>query len=169
MSGWRIAVVVVLATVAVVIALTLTGAANGLALLVYVLFLAAVLFAQLVARLRLPLPSALDFDSLLSGPRQQPMEVEQFETIKRLLAVSSYSESDLYSRLRPLVREILATRLSRRYGIDLGREPERARALLGQGRAWELARSDREPPHDRLARGWPERELELLVEELESL
>ena len=67
--------------------------------------------------------------------------MEQLETVKRLVTLAGSSRSDLL-RLRPLVREIVAARLSRRYGVDLEREPERAEALLGKGRAWELVRPD---------------------------
>jgi len=166
---WRPALLVLAATVALGVALTLTGAANGLALLVYVLFLAAVAFALLVARLRAGLPPAADFERLLAGPGRRPTDVEQFETVKRRVAIASYSQLDLHSRLRPLVRDIVAARLLRRHGVDLEREPERAATIIGEGRAWELARPDREPPADRFARGWSVRELEQLVEELEGL
>jgi hypothetical protein len=169
MRLWRAGVLVLVATIALVLALTLAGAGNGLALLVYVLFLAAVLFALLVARLRTALPAAPSFEALLARPKEHQSPVEQFDTIRRRVAMGSYSEAELYSRLRPLVRDIVAARLSRRYSVDLEREPERARALVGEGRVWELARPDRTRPSDQLARGWSERELEQLVEELESL
>ena len=132
------------------------------------LFVAAILLAVLVARLGAALPLAMDFERVVSKPGKHEPPVEQFETVKRRVAISSYSQLDLHSRLRPLVQDIAAARLSRRYGIDLGREPERAAALLEGNRIWELVRSDREPPTDRFAPGWSEHELERLVEELET-
>ena len=38
----------------------------------------------------------------------------------------------------PLVRRIATARLARDHGIDLGLQPERAHALLGDGLLWEV-------------------------------
>ena len=62
------------------------------------------------------------------------------------------SSFHLHMRLRPILREIAAHRLSMRFGVDLDREPERARELIGV-EAWELVRPERPPPSDRLASG----------------
>jgi hypothetical protein len=74
----------------------------------------------------------------------------------------------LHMRLRPILREIAAHRLSMRFGVDLRREPERARELIGV-EAWELVRPDRPPPSDRLAPGPPASQLIKVVEELERI
>jgi hypothetical protein len=74
----------------------------------------------------------------------------------------------LHTRLRPMLREIAAHRLSMRFAVDLDREQERARELIG-GDAWELVRPERLPPGDRLAPGPPASHLSKVVEELERI
>lgn len=74
----------------------------------------------------------------------------------------------LHARLRPILREIAAHRVSVRFGVDLDREHERARELIG-GDAWELVRPGRPPPGDRLAPGPPASHLSKVVEELERI
>ena len=78
------------------------------------------------------------------------------------------SSFHLHTRLRPLLREIAAHRLSMRFGVDLDREHERARELIG-GEAWELVRPERPSPSDRLAPGPPASHLSKVVEELERI
>jgi hypothetical protein len=168
MRLWKACLLVLTVAVVLVVALALAGVGNGLALLAYALFIAALLFAWLIGRLSRALPLALDFHRLLPRPDRADTRVEQFETVKRSVILARSSQSDLL-RLRPLVREIVAARLSRRYGVDLEREPERAALLMGESRAWELARLDSAGPADRYAPGWSPRELEQLVEELERL
>ena len=168
MRLWKLILLALAGAVALVIGLVLAGVGNGLALLAYVLFVAALLFAWLIGRLTTVLPLAPDFQRMLRRPDRSETRVEQFETVKRSVVLAGSSRSDLL-RLRPLVREIVAARLARRYGVDLEREPERAASLLGEGRAWELVRPDSATPADRYAPGWSQRELEQLVEELERL
>ena len=55
-----------------------------------------------------------------------------------------------------------------RRGVDLDREPERARELIGAN-AWELVRPERTPPTDRLAPGPPLADLRVVVDEIERL
>ena len=106
---------------------------------------------------------------MLTAPSRAETELEQYETVKLSLAISRYSRADLHAQLRPPVRDIVAARLLRDYGIDLDHEPDRAQAILEGGRAWELVRPDHRSPDDRSAPGWSEHELEQLVEELERL
>jgi hypothetical protein len=169
MSGWRIAALVVAATVGVVLALLLAGSAHGLALLAYVLFLGGLAPTVLVAHLGALLPVAPPFEQLLARAPKPERPVEQLETMQRIVSAAGWNQAELHYRLRPVVREVLAARLSRRHGIEPDREPERARALVGDGRVWELARPDREPPEDRYQRGWSRRDLEELLDELESV
>ncbi len=169
MKIWKAALLGLAATVALVIALMLTGVAQGLVLLAYVIFLVALLFAMLIGRLRRVLPLAVEFRRMLPPPALPEAHAEQFETVKLWVAIARYSRSDLYFRLRTPVRDIVAARLSRSYGVDLEREPDRAAGILGEGRAWELVRPDYRSDSDRSAPGWSEHEVEQLVEELENL
>jgi hypothetical protein len=169
MNVWKAAGPVVIALAGLAIALVLHGKTGGLALVVYVFVLGVALVALALSRLGRALPLAPQSRRLLPQPRNSIDEVEQFRTIARQLTLSSWSEHDLHLRLRPLIQEIARARLARQYGVDLDREPERARALIGSGPVWELIRPDRERPEDRQARGWSEPELERLMDELEDL
>jgi hypothetical protein len=169
MSGWRIAALVVASTVGVVVALLFAGSAHGLTLLAYVLFLGALAVTVLVAQLAALLPVAPPFEQLLARAPRSEAPVEQLETMQKIVTAAGWNQAELHYRLRPVVREVLAARLSRRHGIDPDREPERARAVVGDGRVWELARPDRDPPEDRYQRGWSRRDLEELLDELESV
>lgn len=168
MSAWKLAAAVLAATVGVVLALLLAGASHGLALLAYVLFLGAVGLAVLARRLRDELPPAPRFERLLAVAARRAEPVGQLERIRRELAAAGWSQAELHYRLVPIVREVAAARLSRRHGVDLDRQPERARALLG-GRVWELARPGRERPDQAHGGGWSRRELEELLDELEGI
>lgn len=169
MSAARATGLLLVATIGVVLALLLAGSADGLALLAYVLFLAALALTVLVDRLQEALPPARELDRLLSRPSRREEPIGQLETLTRVLSSATWSQRDVHYRLRPATREIASALLSRRYGVDLDRQPERARALLGDGVAWELARPDRDPPEDGYGRGWSRRELAELLEELEAI
>jgi hypothetical protein len=159
----------VVAALALVPVLVLAGSAHGLALLVYLLFLAALVLALLVARLCQTLPRAA---SPLSSRSQSPHRdgsIAQFEKIRQALEAAEWTEEHLHESLRPIVREIVAARLLRRHGIDLEHAPARAHAIVGDGYAWDLARPDRRPPALARSRGWSQDELDKLLDELEAL
>ncbi len=84
------------------------------------------------------------------------------------MTLGASSSYDLHYRLRPTLRETAAGLLAVRRGITLDREPERARAALGE-ETWQLVRRDREPPEDRVARGLDAVRLRAVVESLEAL
>lgn len=169
MSGWRATATVLAATAGLVLALLFAGSSHGLALLAYLFFLGALALAVLIGRLQAELPVAAPFERLLTTAPRSAGPVEQLETIRRTLSAAGWNQAELHYRLRPLVRGIVVARLSRRHGVDLDREPERARALVGEGRVWELVRPGREPPDDRYARGWSRRAQEELLDELERI
>jgi hypothetical protein len=155
------------ATVALIVALTLAGAAHGLALLAYVLFLAAAALVIVIERLRTVLPQTR---FKRSTPMREPEDpVRQLERIKHALAAAEWSETYVYESLRPLVQEIVAAGLARGHGFDLERSPERVRAIVGDGYAWDLVRPDRRPPSNARARGWSHEQIDRLLGELESL
>jgi len=168
-SAWKITATVLAGTAGVVLALLLAGWSHGLVLLAYVLFVSAVALLVLAGRLRAALPPATPFEELLAAAPWRVQPVGQLESIRQGLAAASWSRGELHYRLAPMIREIAAARLSRRHGVDLDRQPERARALIGDGRVWELAGPRRGPPENRRAGGWSRRELEELLDELEEI
>jgi len=168
-SGWKIVGLVLAATAGLAVALLLAGGAHGLALLAYVLFVGAAALVVLAGRLRTALPPAPRFERLLAAAPQRDEQVGQLETIRRRLSAAGWSEGELHYQMTPMVREIAAARLSRRHGVDLDRQPEEARALLGDGRVWELVRPDWQRPDNWRSGGWSRHELAELLDELEGI
>ena len=164
----RIALILAAATVALAVALALAGAGRGIALYAYVLVLVALAVGVLGARIGAALPATPPLERLVPRNREREARVPQLEALVHRLSGGAPNAFDLHHRLRPLVREIAAAGLARSHGVDLERRPERAHELVG-ARTWELVRPDREPPEDRFARGWSEKELGELVDELERI
>ena len=149
-------------------ALAVSGA-RSILLDVYFLGMGGVLLLALVRTTReggSPGPS--DFDRALEEmSRRRPSDSGEL-TLVNEVEQSSASALHLHVRLRPILREIAAHRLWMRFGVDLDREQERARELVGAN-AWELVRPERLPPSDRLARGPAPADLRVVVDELERL
>jgi hypothetical protein len=158
----------------------LVSAAAGAALLftsepqarivdVYVVVLAAVVMLALFRAVRLtapPHPSAFAYALVrLRAPRDaRSAEVPE----ERDVVLSRLSAFHYYIRVRPVLQEIATQRLRSRFGVELEREPERARELV-PSRAWEVVRPDAAPPADRLARGPSVDAQREVVEALEGL
>jgi hypothetical protein len=93
--------------------------------------------------------------------------IPELDRLERELHMSAAREFDLHYRLRPLVREIAATRLEQR-GLRLDSTGPAVRELLGED-LWELVRPGRAAPRDRLAAGPGPATLRRMIESLESL
>ena len=135
----------------------------------YLVALGGVILLALV-RITLVTAPATDgsqFDRGLAAMRRSPPDAGELE-LARELELSRLNAFHLHLRVRPLLREIAAHRLMKRYGIDLDAEPGRARELVG-ARAWELVRPERPPPRDRLAPGPPLSSLRDVVADLERV
>jgi hypothetical protein len=109
-------------------------------------------------------PSA--FESALRRPSPRPHEPEQLAEIGRSLELGVASAFDFHTRLRPLLREIAASRLAAAHGVDI--DSDAGRRLLGDD-AWRLLSRDREPPDDRRAPGPSFRDVERLVAAIEAV
>lgn len=150
-------------------ALAVSGA-RAVLLDVYLLGIGGVLLLALVRTTseRGPATGASDFDRALGDmSRRYPSDSGEL-TLVHDVQQSVASTFHLHVRLRPILREIAAHRLWLRFGVDLDRESERARELIGV-EAWELVRPERPPPSDRLAPGPPPSHLNKVVEELERI
>ena len=151
-----------------IVAFTSTGMRDVL-LDVYLLAMGGVVLLALVRMTRVKAPAA--------GPSQLDRARERMETppadsgeltLVRELELSKMSAFHLHVRLRPVLQEIAAYRVRKRYGVELSTEPERARELIGSS-AWEIVRPDRPPPRDRLAPGPSFAQLSEVVDELEKV
>jgi hypothetical protein len=149
-------------------ALAVSGA-RAVLLDVYLLGVGGVLLLALVRATREGAPStdASDFDRALAESRRHPSDSGEL-TLVRDVKQSTISAFHLHVRLRPILREIAAHRLWMRFGVDLDRDQEHARELIGAN-AWELVRPGRLPPSDRLAPGPASADLRVVVDELERL
>lgn len=169
-AGTRRAVAAVtVATAGAGLALVLAGWSHGLVLFAYVLFVGAVTVMVITGRLRAALPPAVPFERLLPTRPRPTEQAGQLETIMRGLSAAGYSQAELHHRLAPMTREIAAGRLSRRHGVDLNRQPERAHALIGDGRVWDLVRRRQGPLDNAPGSGWSRQHLEELLDELERI
>lgn len=111
----------------------------------YELVLGAIALAALAAALRRLRPQRWEartpFDARHDRePKAKPLA--ELERIDRLLVLGAANAFDAHHRVRPFFRELAAERLHAHHGVDLDREPERARELLGE-ELWELVRPDR--------------------------
>ena len=155
-----------LLTIAVGVALVLEPGRKALIFQLYALAIGALLLTALVraASRRFGRVERSPFEAALRAEPPADLVPEELERLRRHVALARSSAYDLHFRLRPALVEIAEARLWQR-GIDLAREPDRARAALGD-ELYELVRPDREPPRDSRAPGPPLAELENAVEML---
>jgi hypothetical protein len=157
------------ATAGAGIALLFTSGAGARIVDVYVLVVAAILMlamyrtARAIARTR---PSTFDRAVAQLRSRFPDEQVEVRE--ERDVVLSRVNALHYHVRVRPVLREFADLRLRSRYGVDLDREPGRARDLVAS-RAWDIVRPDRDPPADRLGRGPSFEEQRAVMDELERL
>ncbi len=97
----------------------------------------------------------------------ESLPLEQLRRIDRTLAAARASEVGVDRELRPLFRAIAATRLARR-GVDVDRNAEEARAILGDD-LWELVRAERPRGSHLVAGGVSTAGLRTLIERLERI
>jgi hypothetical protein len=155
-----------------------SAAAGGLALFthglralafdLWLLGIAAVLLLALYRVERLLAPAtASPLDQALERMRPREAAVPEL-ALERDVVLSRAMEFHFHIRLRPVLRDIAAHRLRSRYGVELDREPARARELV-PAHAWEVVDPGRPLPEDRLAPGPTVHELSAVVDELERL
>ena len=165
----RIALVVLVATAILLPLVILVPSRRTLLVGIYELVLAATAIGAIVGSFRAFEPEPWMRSPLERGrekpERQQP--IAELDRIDRLVVLGAANEFDLHYRLRPLLRQVAGERLYVRYGLDLDRDPERVRPLLGDD-LWELVRPEREVG-SRSGPGLPAAELTQHVARLEQL
>jgi hypothetical protein len=159
---------VVVSAAAGIAALTSSGG-HAILLDVYLLCIGGVLLLALVrtTRARAPVDRRSSFDAAVAEMRRVPAD-SGAPAMLRDLQLARASAFHLHVRVRPVLREIAAHRLRTRYGVELDREPARARELVGAS-VWEVVRPDCSPPADRLALGPSTAELQAVVDDLEAV
>jgi len=114
-----------------------------------------------------PVPPS-HFDAALGRRQPVPPAFPALARLGREISMATGSAYDLHFRLRPTVREVAAGLLLFRRGVDLDRQPERARVALGD-ETWELVRADRPTPAERRGPGMSPEQLDRVVASLERL
>ena len=153
-----------LATLALAVGAVAAPGSRTLALEVYLFVVTGLTLLGLLVAVTTAVPPRA-----AQRPHRRQLEattLPQLDSITQAVSFAQASAAGLHYRLRPILREVAAARLARR-GVALDREPQRARALLGEP-AWELVRPDREPG-ERFEKGWAEADLVKVVEGLESV
>jgi hypothetical protein len=141
-------------TICAGIALIFTAGSRALVIDVYllvvggILLLAVIRFVRAIRRMTPP----STFDAAIARARRPRARDGDAFTLDREIELSRMDAFHFHVRLRPVLREIAAHRLRVRYGVELDREPERARELLS-AEVWDVVRADRPPPTERLAPG----------------
>jgi hypothetical protein len=156
------------ATAGLVVAVALLPGHREQALDAYLLALGAIALAVLVAATR---RLEADLEPLVPtrpAEREAPAGIPELDRIDRVLVLAAASGFDVHYRVRPLLRPLAVDRLARR-GIDLDRQPDTARALLGD-QLWELVRPERRiSDEERMGRGLSTAELARLVDAVEAV
>jgi hypothetical protein len=114
-----------------------------------------------------PLPSRSRFEELQRVPPARKPRPAELERLERGVDLGIARAEDFHVLLRPALRGIAATLLAAR-GLDLDRDSERVRELLGE-ESWDLLRPGRERPENPFQRGVEPARLRRLVEDLERL
>ena len=167
----RIVEVLVLPTLGLVAGLTLAPGRGELIAHVYIVVVLAGCLGVLVAAIAAAQPDAgpsLLERGLRVPPRPAVERLGELARIETDVTLGQATAFDLHYRLRPTMQLIAGGLLAARRGIDLDRQPERARAALG-AETWELVRPDREPPADRNAPGIEREALRRAVASLEEM
>ena len=135
----------------------------GYTIVVAAIGMAAVTRAMRDSRFDDPSP----FQQALTRERIPPTRPNELIRVERDLLLGSENAGHFHARLLPLLRGAAAARLAH-HGVDLARQPDAARRLLGD-ELWTFVRPDREEPADLYAAGPSVRAVRRLVEQIEAL
>jgi len=167
--AWSVLQLFLLPSLGLVVALLIAPQRATLAIhvwLLIVLGLAFVAFMQLVLVLYPSVPSP--FEGSLRRHQPSAERPSSLSRLEREVSMAGSAAFDVHFRLRPVITELATELLSSRRGIELERDPEQARAALGDD-VWELVRPDRPQPAERHGSGIDENRLERVVTALERV
>ncbi len=136
----------------------------------YELVLGTLAIGAILGALRALEPGKWEPRSVFERPPERPPRPEpiaELERMDRVLVLAASSAFDVHHRLRPLLRDLASERLHAHHGVELDREPERARELVGDS-LWEIVRPGRELRR-RSGPGLPLDRTAQLVRDLERL
>jgi hypothetical protein len=156
----------ILPTVAFATVLAFMPGRAGLALRIYGLIVSVAVLGCALRALVRAFPPSTPLRKASGRSERGSAAPETLERIEQEAILGVAGAFELHHRLRPRLRDLAAGLLATRRRLSLDKDPEGARAVLGED-TWELVRPDRPPPEDRLARGLPAARLRAVVESLE--
>lgn len=166
---WRAVEWISLPTVALVVTLVIAPDRAALAIHVWLLVMLGLAFVALLSIVNDAYPTGHSpFLASLAQASQAVQRPASLARTERELSMAGASSFDVHFRLRPVLVDLAMDLLASRRGIDLQREPERARAALGDP-AWEVVRPDRPEPQERNDPGMQTPELDRVITSLEHL
>jgi hypothetical protein len=160
----------VLVTLGAGVALLFTAGNRATVIDVYVLVMGGIVLLALVrfARILRRGSPPSSFEAAIAQTKAPRAGDDDVVTLDREIELSRVDGFHFHVRLRPVLRDVAAHRLRVRYGVELDREPERARELLPAD-VWDVVRPDRQPPKERLAPGPTFAQQRALLDGLEKL
>jgi hypothetical protein len=159
--------IIVGSTAGLLAALALAPGSGTTAAGVYLIVLVVVALASLSRALVRSSPGyTSEFERALQSPRPATERVRELTRVENDVIHGTETEGDFRRRLRPLLRELAADRLSARRGIELDRDHVRAREAIGD-EAWAVVRPDFDTRH--YPRGLSRAQLRGVVDRLEKL
>lgn len=158
-----------LPTLALGVALVAVPGYAELAVHVWLLTILAIGLLAVVVAVRDAVPTLPSSFAAALAPRPSaPARPPSLAKLEREVSMGAENAFDTHFRLRPLFRDVTASLLLARHGVDLGRHPDRARAVVGAD-LWELVRPDAQAPADRSGPGVPVATIEAAVADLERI
>jgi hypothetical protein len=157
-------------TIVLVVLLAVRPLPTARSLAIWVVLLTSIALYELVRGLRrdeFPKPTPV-FDRAVLARRSPAPAPSVFASMERELTLATGSADHAHRRFLPLLRMAAAARLATRHGVELDRQPDVARRLLGE-QAWELLRPDRPEPADRFGPGPRREEIAAVIGRLEEL
>ena len=159
-----------LATIVLVVLLSVSRLSTARAIAIWVVVLTAFTLVALIRHSRASRgpERASRFEQAFRKPKVKAAQPEEFLRMDREILLGTADADHAHRRLLPLLRTAAAARLAARHGVELARRPETARTLLGDD-VWELLRPDRPAPADRHGPGLRREQIAAVIERVESL
>ena len=167
--AWRVGRLLLLPTVALGVALAIAPSRAAIEVHVWLLVVLGLALVAFIGVVAAAYPrSASPFDAVLVRRTEPAPRPSSLVRLEREVSMAGSAAFDVHFRLRPTVSELATELLSSRRGIDLRRDPDSARAVLGED-VWALVDPDRSAPTDRHAPGIDEAAADRVLAALERI
>jgi hypothetical protein len=167
--AWRIGRILLLPAIGLAVAVAVAPNRAALEVHIWLLVMLGLALLAFIGLVTAAYPrSRTPFDARLVRKTPSVERPSALARLEREVSMSGSAAFDLHFRLRPTITALAAELLFSRRGIDLDREPERARSVVGPD-VWELVRPERPAPTERHGAGIGEAGLDAVVIGLERI